>query len=67
LKRLETKCTIAVAAIATGRGKKRAKTGIKRVDNPKPEYSTIAEITKLARAITTRLLFNMSFTTLIYP
>jgi hypothetical protein len=37
LKRLETKCTIAAAAIAKGSGKKRAKTGSKRVDNPKPE------------------------------
>jgi hypothetical protein len=37
LKRLETKCTIAAAAIAKGSGKKRAKTGINRVDNPKPE------------------------------
>jgi hypothetical protein len=37
LNRLETKCTIAAAAIAKGSGKKSAKTGSKRVDNPKPE------------------------------
>ncbi len=48
LKRLFTRCTTAVAAIATSIGKNRAKTGMSTVPSPKPLKNVIAA-TKAAR------------------
>ena len=43
LKRLLEKCTMAVMAIATGKGKKSAITGISKVPSPKPEKKVSSE------------------------